>query len=133
MSVNKVILLGNLGDAPKMPSKDICRFSLATNEATRLDENGEKIERTEWHNVVVYGKAAETCAKYLEKGSKVFIDGKLQTRKWEDKEGKTRYSTDIVALRVEFLSKAKQEAQAESTFVKEHIPADMEDYQQPKI
>ncbi|HNB04635.1 MAG TPA: single-stranded DNA-binding protein [Thauera aminoaromatica] len=105
-SVNKVILLGNLGKAPELknlPSgQTVCNFSIATSE-TYKDKNEQKQERTEWHNIVVWGKTGENCAKYLDKGSKVYIEGKIQTRTWDDKEGKKQYRTEINAMSIVFL------------------------------
>jgi single-strand DNA-binding protein len=105
-SVNKVILIGNLGADPELkytPSnRPLCNLSLATNEVFK-DKSGARQERTEWHRVTVWGEQAETCSKYLAKGRSVYVEGRLQTRSWDDKEGKKRYSTDIVADRVVFL------------------------------
>ena len=105
-SVNKVILIGNLGADPELkytPSnRPLCNLSLATNEVFK-DKSGQRQERTEWHRVTVWGEQAETCSKYLVKGRSVYVEGRLQTRSWDDKEGKKRYSTDIVADRVVFL------------------------------
>lgn len=97
-SVNKVILVGNLGDDPEirtMQSGDkVANFSLATSE--KWSKDGEKKEKTEWHRVVLFGKLAEIAEKYLTKGSKVYIEGKLQTRSWEDNNGNKKYSTEVV-------------------------------------
>jgi|tagenome__1003787_1003787.scaffolds.fasta_scaffold20080424_1 single-strand DNA-binding protein len=105
-SVNKVILIGNLGADPELkytPSnRPVCNLSLATNEVFK-DKTGQKQERTEWHRVTVWGDSAENCSKYLAKGRTVYIEGRLQTRSWDDKEGKKRYSTEVVADRVVFL------------------------------
>ena len=105
-SVNKVILVGNLGSDPELkytPSnRPVCNLSIATNEVWK-DKAGQKQERVEWHRVNVWGYQAEHCSKYLAKGRQVYIEGKLQTRKWQDKEGKDRYSTEVVADRVVFL------------------------------
>src|SRR5687767_4718092 len=107
-SVNKVILVGNLGADPELkytPSnRPLCNLSLATNEVFK-DKTGQRQERTEWHRVTVWGDQAEHCSKYLQKGRSVYIEGRLQTRSWDDKDnpGKKRYSTDIVADRVVFL------------------------------
>ena len=105
-SVNKVILIGNLGVNPEvkyLPSgQPVCEFRIATSESYR-DRNEQLQERTEWHRVVVWGKAGENCGKYLTKGQKVYIDGRLQTRSWDDKEGKKQYMTEIVANSVVFL------------------------------
>jgi single-strand DNA-binding protein len=105
-SVNKVILIGNLGADPELkytPSnRPVCNLSLATNEVFK-DKGGQRQERTEWHRVTVWGDSAENCSKYLAKGRTVYIEGRLQTRSWDDKEGKKRYSTEVVADRVVFL------------------------------
>jgi single-strand DNA-binding protein len=104
--VNKVILVGNLGADPEMkytPSgAGVCEFRIATSESWN-DKNGQKQERTEWHRVVVWGKRAEVCAKYLSKGRQVYIEGRLQTRSWDDKDGNKRYMTEVVANDVQFL------------------------------
>jgi single-strand DNA-binding protein len=106
MSVNRVILLGNLGADPELrftPSKfPICNLRIATNERRKSPE-GEWVDQTEWHSVVVLGKTAENCAQYLAKGRQVFIEGRLQTRKWQDQEGKDRYKTEILANSVQFI------------------------------
>jgi len=105
-SVNKVILVGHLGADPELKytpnNRPVCRLSLATNEVWK-DKSGEKQERTEWHRVNVWGEQAESCAKFLSKGRMVYVEGRLQTRSWGDKDGKKRYSTEIVAERVLFL------------------------------
>ena len=98
--VNKVILIGNLGQDPDvkyMPSGDaVANVSIATSESWKDKNTGEKQERTEWHRVVFFGKVAEIAQKYLHKGSKVYVEGKLKTRKWQDKEGQDRYTTEVV-------------------------------------
>lgn len=105
-SVNKVILIGNIGRDPEtryMPSGDaMVNLSLATTDQWK-DKNGEKQERTEWHRIVIFGKTAEIAGQYLRKGSQVYIEGRLQTRKWQDKEGQERYTTEIVADRMQML------------------------------
>jgi len=99
MSVNKVILIGRLGKDPEtryMPSGEaVTNATLATSENWK-DKTGEKQEKTEWHNLVFYRRLAEIAGEYLKKGSQVYIEGKLQTRKWQTKEGQDRYTTDIV-------------------------------------
>lgn len=99
-SVNKVILVGNLGSDPDVrqtqSGQTVCTLSVATSESWFDKNANERKEKTEWHRVVVWGKAAEACQKYLSKGRKVYVEGKLQTRKWE-KDGETKYSTEIVA------------------------------------
>lgn len=111
MSYNKVILVGNLGKDPKLftitETKNACRFDVATNEP-RPSKEGERENHTEWHSIVVYGNQADLCAKFLKKGSQVFVEGKLRTRKWDDEQGNTRYITEIVASRVEFLNRRNQ-------------------------
>src|SRR4030066_96701 len=99
MSVNKVILIGHLGKDPEvryMPNGEaVANVSIATSENWK-DKSGEKQEKTEWHNLVFYKRLAEIVGEYLKKGSQIFVEGKLQTRKWQDKEGKDRYTTEIV-------------------------------------
>lgn len=108
--VNKVILIGHLGADPDMrytPSgAGVCELRLATSESWK-DKNGQRQERTEWHRVVVWGKTAEICAKYLAKGRQVFIEGRIQTRSYDDKEGQKRYITEIIANDVQFLSSGR--------------------------
>lgn len=105
-SVNKVILVGNLGRDPETrytTSGDaVTNIRLATTD-TWKDKNGEKQERTEWHNIVFYGRQAEIAGEYLKKGSQIYVEGRLQTRKWQDKEGQDRYTTEIVADRMQML------------------------------
>ena len=105
-SINKVMLIGNLGKDPEiryMPSGDaIANLTLATTENWK-DKAGEKQEKTEWHRVSMFGRLAEIAGEYLKKGSSVYIEGKLQTRKWQDKEGNDRYTTEIVANEMKML------------------------------
>jgi single-strand DNA-binding protein len=105
-SVNKVILVGNLGKDPDlrfMPNGDaVCNFSIATTENWK-DKNGQKQEKTEWHNIVIYRKLAEIAGEYLKKGRPVYIEGRLQTRKWQDKEGADRYTTEVIADSMQML------------------------------
>lgn len=105
-SVNKVILIGNLGRDPEvryMPSGEaITNISVATTD-TWKDKSGEKQEKTEWHRVAFFGKTAEIAGEYLKKGSQVYIEGRLQTRKWQDKEGQDKYTTEIIADRMQML------------------------------
>lgn len=104
--VNKVILIGNLGKDPEVrftPSgAAVANFNIATNESW-TDKSGQKQERTEWHRIVVWGKLAELCGEYLKKGRQCYVEGRLQTRDWTDKEGKKNYTTEIVAQTVQFL------------------------------
>jgi single-strand DNA-binding protein len=104
--VNKVIIIGRLGADPEMKAvgqgQTVTRLSVATSE-NWTDKSGQKQERTEWHRINVWGKQAENCGKYLSKGSQVYVEGRLQTRSWEDN-GQKKYSTEIVATTVQFLS-----------------------------
>jgi single-strand DNA-binding protein len=106
MSVNKVLILGNLGADPDLrytPSQvPVCNLRIATNERRR-NAQGEWDDHTEWHSVVAFNKQAENCNQYLSKGRQVFVEGRLQTRKWQDKDGNDRYSTEIVAANVQFV------------------------------
>jgi single-strand DNA-binding protein len=105
-SLNKVMLIGRLGRDPELkytPSgAPVVNFTMATDESFN-DREGNKVERTEWHRIVVFGRQAETVANYLGKGSLVYVEGGLQTRKWQDQNGQDRWSTEIKALRVQFL------------------------------
>jgi len=109
-SLNKVMLIGHLGDEVKMHYFEggncIGRFPVATNESFSNRQTGEKVTTTEWHNVVVRNKLAELCEKYLSKGDRVFIEGKIKTRQWEQ-EGVKRYTTEIHALEMTFLTTKK--------------------------
>jgi single-strand DNA-binding protein len=114
-SVNKVIVLGNLGRDPELrhtpAGKAVCTLRVATNESW-TDQSGERQERTEWHQIVVWGRSAENCNQYLRKGRSVFVEGRLQTRKWQDKEGQDRWTTEIVADRVQFIGGGERGAGA---------------------
>lgn len=103
---NLVILIGSVGNDPEVrANKDgnsVCNFNVATNEEWR-DKQGEKQSRVEWHRIVVWGKLAEICGQYLTKGSSVYIEGKIQTRKWQNQEGKDQYTTEIVASEMQML------------------------------
>jgi single-strand DNA-binding protein len=111
MSVNKVILLGRLGQDPELKyaaaGSPVCNFSMATSESW-TDKQGQKQEKTEWHRIVVWGKLAELCNQYLSKGRQAFVEGRLQTRSWEDKDGTKRYTTEILANSVQFIGGAAQ-------------------------
>lgn len=106
--VNKVILLGNLGKDPEVRYLDngvaVANFSLATTENYK-NKQGERVSQTEWHNVVFWRGLAEVAEKYLKKGDSIYLEGKIRTRKWEDKEGNTRYSTEVLADNMTMLGK----------------------------
>jgi len=129
--MNRVIISGNLGRKPEVRKANsgtaVCNFSIATND--RVKKGDEWVDDTQWHNIVVFGKQAENCEKYLDKGSKVLVEGKIRTRSWEDKEGNPRKSTEIVANNVEFLNKVENGAsapqpkpQSNNSFRDEEIP-----------
>lgn len=105
-SVNKVILMGNLGRDPEvrfMPNGDaVCNFSIATTDSWK-DKAGERQEKTEWHNIVMYRRLAEIAGEYLKKGRSVYLEGRLQTRKWQTKEGQDRYTTEVIADSMQML------------------------------
>lgn len=105
--VNKVILVGNLGTEPETrytpAGSAITNVSLATSESWSDKQTGEKVERTEWHRVVFFNKLAEIAGEYLKKGSKIYVEGSLKTRKWQDKSGVERYTTEIVASEMQML------------------------------
>lgn len=111
-SVNKVILLGHLGDEVKMHyfegGNAIGRFPIATNEEYTNRSTGEKISNTEWHNLVVRNKLAELCEKFLSKGDRVYVEGRIKTRQWQDDSGNKRYNTEIHVIDIVFLTTKKQ-------------------------
>jgi len=106
--LNKFMGIGNLGADPELRTTtsgtSVCEFRLAINESWFDKASNERKERTEWIRVIVWGKSGENCAKYLSKGSKAFVEGRIQTREWQDKDGNKRYTTEIVASSVQFLS-----------------------------
>lgn len=126
-SLNRVFLLGNLGRDPEVTvtstGQTVARFTVATNDVW-TDAQGVRQERVEWHRVVVWGKQAENCKEYLRKGRTVFIEGRIQTRVWEDKQGQQQKTMEIVALRVQFIGGAK--AGTAETAVAEPIEKDLE-------
>lgn len=119
-SLNRVILIGNLGRDPEVKYTQngtaVANLSIATNEAW-TDKSGEKQERTEWHRVVVWGKQAEICGQHLTKGKQVFVEGSLQTRSWDDRDGNKRYTTEIRASRILMLGRP------EGTRTEAEVPA----------
>jgi single-strand DNA-binding protein len=131
-SVNKVILVGNLGRDPEvryMPNGEaVCNFSIATTENWK-DKSGVKQEKVEWHNIVMYRRLAEIAGEYLKKGSAVFLEGKLQTRKWE-KDGVTRYSTEVIADQMQMLgSKSESVHETRTDSNAEHVAPQRQDMQ----
>lgn len=106
MSINKAIIIGNLGADPEVRHTQsgtaVANMRIATSRS--YTKNDQKVEETEWHRVVVWGSQAENCGKYLEKGRQVYVEGRLQTNEWTDNDGNTRYTTEIVARNVQFLS-----------------------------
>ena len=127
--VNKVILVGNLGKDPEVKYLDngvaVANFSLATTENYKNKE-GERVSQTEWHNVVLWRGLAEVAEKYLKKGASVYVEGKIKTRKWEDKEGVTRYSTEILGENMTMLGgKSSSECTIEHTSESEDLKDDL--------
>jgi len=124
-SVNKVIIVGNLGADPESrfaPSGDvICNIRVATTETWKDKQTGEKKEATEWHRIGFYGKLAEIAGQYLRKGSQVYIEGSLRTRKWTDKDGQDRYSTEIRADEMKMLG-GKMEGQNQAAVPRQQAP-----------
>ena len=122
MGINKVILIGNLGADPEVRYTNeqtaIANFSLATSERRR-DANGNWTDFTEWHRIACFGKLAEFAKSYLTKGRQVYIEGKLRTSKWQDKDGKTRYTTEVVAGTIQFVGNAKDAANTTSRLTPE--------------
>jgi single-strand DNA-binding protein len=114
--VNKAILIGRLGKDPDVrytpDGAMVTNFTIATDEQWK-DKNGDKVQKTEWHKIVTFSKLAEICGNYLKKGSLVFIEGRIQTRSWEDKDGVKKYTTEIVANNMKMLDGKKDESQAD--------------------
>ncbi len=129
MSVNKVILVGRLGQNPEVrftPSgAAVANFSVATNESW-TDKAGQKQERTEWHRIVVWGKLAELCQQYLTKGRQAYIEGRMQTRQWQDKDGQTKYTTEVQAQTVQFLGGNERSAGGPNQSMDAGAPMGME-------
>lgn len=106
MGVNKVILLGHLGQDPEIKytasQMAVGKFSIATKERKKDSESGQWTDHTEWHRIVVFGKQAEFCGNFLSKGRQVYVEGRLRTNKWQDKDGNNRYTTEVIASVIEF-------------------------------
>jgi len=117
-SMNKAIIIGHLGKDPEVRStttgKQVANFSVATSERF-TSKDGTKNTKTEWHNIVAWGRNAEVCERYLHKGDPVMIEGSIQTRKWEDREGNTRYSTEILVQRLQLMGGKRSDGPAEQT------------------
>lgn len=105
--MNKAMIIGNVGNDPELKvtqsGLSTCKITIATS-SKYTNKQGEKVENTEWHNVVFFGKSADTIAKYVQKGSKLYVEGEIRTRSWEDKDGVKRYSTEIIGQNFEFLN-----------------------------
>lgn len=136
--VNKVILIGNLGSDPDMKQTNqgsaVCNLSLATSESWKDRNTGQQQEKTEWHRVVMFGKLGEIAAQYLGKGSKIYLEGKLQTRKWQDQQGQDRYSTEIVANEMQMLDSkpAGQPAQQQGGWPQQQPQGQYQQSSQPQ-
>ncbi len=134
MSVNKVLLIGHLGSNPEIRHTGggaaVANFSIATSESWNDKNTGQRQERTEWHRIVVWGKLAELCNQYLAKGRQCYVEGRLQTRQWDDKDGNKRYTTEIVATTVRFLG-SNQGQQAGATANESY--GDMPAAQEPRM
>lgn len=126
-TLNKVMLIGHLGDHVKIhyfdDSNCVGRFPLATNETYTNKQTNEKVTNTEWHNIVVRNKAAEICEKYLKKGDRVYIEGRLKTRKWQDDKGNDRYSTEIACTDFTFLTAKNEQIQQTPNGAQANAPA----------
>jgi single-strand DNA-binding protein len=133
--VNKVTLIGNLGNDPEVRygknGNAIANISLATAESWRDKDSGEQQERTEWHRVVFFGRLAEIVSEYLHKGSQVYVEGRLQTNKWQDKEGNDRYTTQIVANEMQMLGGRGGSTNNQEPAVEKSTDASSEQNKQP--
>lgn len=131
--LNKVMLIGNLGRDPEIKYSQsgiaVCNLAIATSEQWTDRNSGERQEKTEWHRVVVFGKQAETCEKYLSKGSKIYVEGRLQTRSWE-KDGQTHYTTEIVVSNFQFLGDKQDQGQGQSGGQNQYQQGGQQNYQQ---
>ncbi len=127
-SVNKVILIGNLGKDPEVRHLEngavVANFPIATSETYTDKQTGEKRENTDWHDIVVWRGLAEVVEKYIRKGTKVYVEGKLRKRSWQDKEGNTRYTTEVVADEITILSRPERESgKTEAPYSPKDTPA----------
>ena len=128
-TLNKVMLIGHLGDEVKLRYFDngscIGRFPLATNESYTNKQTGEQVTNTEWHNLVLRNKAAETCEKFLKKGDKLFVEGRIKTRKWQGEDGNPRYSTEIHVDEFTFLSNRQKDSSPEESMPRANSDDDL--------
>ncbi|WP_177763237.1 single-stranded DNA-binding protein [Flavobacterium sp. I3-2] len=135
-TLNKVTLIGHLGDEVKMHyfegGNSIARFSIATNEVYINKTTNEKITSTEWHNLVVRNKAAELCEKYLSKGDKIYVEGKIRTRQWQTEEGVTKHTTEIQVTEFIFLN-TKKDIDGKNKSLKHTVDDKLADFEIPKI
>ena len=127
--VNKVLIIGNLGSDPEIKytkaGDPVANLSIATSESWKDKNSGDLQEKVEWHRVVMFSRLAEIAEQYLKKGSKVFVEGKLQTRKWQDQEGKDRYTTEVVAKEMTMLdSRSTSQTQEDSPKIESEKPKD---------
>ena len=133
--VNKVILVGNLGQDPDMKympnGNAVANITVATSEAWKDKNTGQQQEKTEWHRVVMFRKLGEIAGEYLKKGSKVYIEGKLQTRKWQDSNGQDRYTTEIVADQMQMLDSRGTQEQAQGQTAQRQAPPEDDFDQEP--
>ncbi len=129
-SLNKVMLIGHLGKKPELTyipqtERAVAKFSLATSERYFNPSTNESSDRTEWHNIVAWGKLAEFCEKYLNKGKQIYLEGKLRHRSWEDKDGNKRYATDVEAQNITFLGKREDQTEDQDHAEPNKPPADL--------
>ena len=129
--INKVILVGNLGQDPEtrnMPSGGaVTNISVATSEQWKDKQTGDQKERTEWHKVAFFGRLAEIAAEYLRKGSQVYVEGKLRTRKWQDRDGNDRWTTEVIAEEMQMLGGRSQQSDNQGKGSDTHSPQNKQD------
>lgn len=129
-SLNKVMLIGHLGKKPELRylpqgERAVAKFSLATNERYFNPSTNESTDRTEWHKIVTWGKLAEFCEKYLDQGKQIYLEGKLRTRNWQDKDGNQRYTTEIEAENITFLGKREEQVEDQDHAEPNKPPSDL--------
>jgi single-strand DNA-binding protein len=134
-SLNKVMLIGNLGKDPELrhtpAGTAVATFSIATSERYKNKQTNEWEEKTEWHNIVLWSKLAETAGQYLSKGKTVYLEGRLQTRKWQDRDGNTRYTTEIVCDSMKMLSPRGESSNRGSDQASSYDPSSGSNYEEP--